>query len=119
MEYTLVIILFFFLAGPCLSLPAQVTIYESVHVLFLLIKSTYFAFILQISSHSNFGARRQRRSYAGKLYYINYHYSLKMNTFEVTLHFISFPDDIEENTQTAMDKIIDVNDYQGKAFANI
>ncbi|XP_067264867.1 hatching enzyme 1.2 isoform X1 [Chanodichthys erythropterus] len=62
MEYTLVIILFFFLAGPCLSLPAQ------------------------ISSLSNFGARRQRRSYA---------------------------DDIEENTQTAMDKIIDVNDYQG------
>jgi len=72
MEYTLLlVILVFFLAGPCLSLPAQVIAYESLYVLFILIKTTYFnTFILQISSQSNFGARRQRRSYAGILYCI-------------------------------------------------
>jgi len=39
MEYTLLlVILVFFLAGPCLSLPAQVIAYESLYVLFILIK---------------------------------------------------------------------------------
>ncbi|XP_026074833.1 high choriolytic enzyme 1-like [Carassius auratus] len=62
MEFTLVIILLDFLAGPCLSLPGQ------------------------ISSHPVVGERRQRRNHS---------------------------DYIEENTSTAMDKIIHANDRQG------